>query len=217
MLLTYGWVFTAVLGVGTESVPYLTFAWAGLVVYSFVQQCLGSGVGVFGDSSFIVSKVYFPREILPLAVVGVACVDLSIAFLILVGVAWIQVGPPTVHLLGAVASVAVLMLVTAAATVVSAALAVRYRDIRHAMPLALRVLFIVSPVMYSVDLLTSRLGWVINLNPLVVVIEGVRDGVIRHEWPEPIGLAVYAVVGALALLVSLGVVRRAERLMTDRL
>ena len=216
LLLTYGFVLTSVLDVGHENVPYLTFAWAGLAPFAFVQQSLGQGVGSIQQAGNVISKVYFPREILPLSIVGAAGVDLGITTTLLVVISWVQIGPPSVHLLALVLVDVVLVLWVAGLTVLVAALTVFRRDLLHAMPLLLRALFIVSPVMYSASVLEDRAPVLSTLNPVTVVIQATRDTVIRHRWPAFGPLAIHAAVGALLLVSAILVVRRFERTMSDR-
>lgn len=217
LLLTYGWVFTAVLDVPQEGVPYLSFAWAGLVGYNFAAQSLGVGVGSILDAGDIVQKAYFPREVLPLAVVGVATFDLFVTFAILLVLAWLQIGPPTIHVLGAVLGLAVLIVWVAATTIVVATLAVRFRDLKHSMPLILRVMFILTPVMYSAELLAGTGSLLLTVNPLAVSIDAIREGVLNHTWPPWWSLLIQALAGCALLVASVPLVKRAERLISDRL
>ncbi len=217
LLLTYGWVFTAVLDVPQGGIPYLSFAWAGLVVYNFAAQSLTIGVGSIIDAGDIVQKVYFPREVLPLAVVGVAASDMLGTVVILVVLGWVQVGHPTIHLIGSMAGLVVMIVWVAAGSILAGTLAVRFRDIRHAMPLFLRVLFILSPIMYSVDLLGPNGVWISRLNPLAVCMEALRDGVLSREWPNWSLLGLHAIAGLTLLTVCMPIVRRAELLISDRL
>lgn len=216
LLVTYGLVLTSVADVGNGDVPYLVFAWAGLVPYIFVQQSLGSGVGSIQQSRHIITKVYFPREVLPFAAVGVAFADLLVMTVILIALSWVQVGTPTVHALGLLPVGAVLLVWTAAATVLAATAAVFRRDVLHVMPLVLRVLFIVSPVMYATSLLAEHAPAFVDWNPLAVAIEGTRDAVIVQRWPNWSLLAVHLVSGAVLFVIAIFTVRRYERRMSDR-
>lgn len=215
LLLTYGWVLTAVLDVGDDDVPYLSFAWAGLVVFMFTQQALGSGVGSIQQSRHIITKVYFPREVLPLAAVGAAVFDMAIMTVILVVLAWVQVGPPTIHVISVFATDLVLVIWIAAIVMLAATAAVFRRDVIHVTPLVLRALFILSPVMYATSLLEERAPVFVSWNPLSVTIESTRDAFTRHEWPNWSLLAVHLVVATGLLLIALAAVRRYERRMSD--
>jgi lipopolysaccharide transport system permease protein len=215
LLAIYGWVVTAVLDVGQEELPYLSFAWAGIVPFTFVSQALGQGVGSIQSAGALISRVYFPREVLPLAVVAASIVDLGIMTAILIMVRWVQIGTPTVHLAGLLLVDLMLIVWTAALTLWAATVTVFRRDLNYAVPLLLRVLFIVSPVVYSADLLRSRSWAIWGLNPLSVAIEGTRDAALRGEWPDVTLIGAHLLAG-LTLLTLAGVIfRRLEPRMGD--
>ncbi len=211
VLLTYGWVLTEVLQIDTGNVPYLVFAWAGLVPFNFVQQGLGQGVLSIQQAGAIVSRVYFPREVLPLSVIGCALVDLGITTVILLVLSWIQVGPPTIHLIALPVVFLTIVLWAAGVTIMAASFTVFHRDLAHAMPLMLRVLFIVSPVMYP----ASFLGIGARLNPIAVTIEATRDVVILGRWPNLSLLGPQLLAGMVVAVLGLLVVRRLEPRMGD--
>jgi lipopolysaccharide transport system permease protein len=216
LLLTYGWVFTAVLDIGPEAgVPYLSFAWAGLGPFMFFAQSLGQGVGSIQQAAPLISRVWFPREVLPLAVVGSASVDFLVMAAVLVGITWVQVGPPSIHLLGLVPVYAMLALWTVGLALVSASVTVYRRDLNHAMPLALRLLFIVTPVMYSADLIEAQVPGFTAVNPLAVAIEGTRDVAYRDAWPDWTLLGAQALAGLVVALLAFVVFRRLEPRMGD--
>jgi len=215
ILATYGWVLTAVLDIKPEDAPYLTFAWAGIVPFTFFAQSLSQGVGSIQQAGSVISRIYLPREVFPLSVVAMSGVDLLIMLATLIVVAWIQVGPPTMHLLGLIPVGLVLLIWTVVVTVAAAGLTVFRRDLNFAVPLAMRVLFIVTPVMYPASLVAEQSEWLVRLNPLAVVVEGVRSSVYRAQWPDMQLLGAHFVVAVLCLLVvSIGF-RRAEPRMSD--
>lgn len=215
ILVTYGWVLTTVLDVQSEDAPYLTFAWAGIVPFTFFSQALGSGVGSIQQSGPVISRLAFPREVLPLAVVGGALVDLGIMLVTLIATSWIQVAPPTIHLVGLLPVLVVLVLWTTAITVAAASVTVFRRDLNFAIPLVLRVLFIATPVMYAASLIAVHGQWLVDANPLAVVIEGTRDVVYRAVWPDWELLGVHMAVGGVLLVGAFLLLRSLEPRMTD--
>ncbi|MFZ4432508.1 MAG: ABC transporter permease [Microthrixaceae bacterium] len=215
VLVIYGWVLTSVLDVSSGDVPYLTFAWAGIVPFTFFSSALGQGVGSVQQAGPVISRVYFPRDVLPLSVVLAGSVDLGIMLVTLVVVAWVQVGPPSVYLLGLLPVLAVLYLWTAAVTVAASAVTVYRRDLNFAVPLALRVLFIVTPIMYPAELVARTAPWLNTVNPLAVVVEGVRSAIYGERWPSGTPLTAQAIVGLVALVLALALFRRLEPRMSD--
>ncbi|MFZ4434710.1 MAG: ABC transporter permease [Microthrixaceae bacterium] len=215
ILVIYGTVFTAVLDVTVEEAPYLVFAWAGIVPFTFFSSSLGQGVGSIQQAGPIISRMAFPRDVIPLSVVTGAAVDLLIMTGVLVALAWVQVGPPSIHLLGLIPVGVVLVCWTTAVTVATAAITVFRRDLRFAVPLALQVIFIVTPVMYPASLIADWAGWVNVVNPLTVVIEGTRDATYRSEWPDPLVLGAQFLGALLALALAFRLFRRLEPRMSD--
>lgn len=211
ILLTYGWVLSTVLNVSSEGLPYLSFAWAGLVPFTFLQQAFGQGVGSLQQAGPLISRVYFPREVVPLSVVGCALVDLAFTTALLIIVGWVQVGPPTVHLAALLAVDVVLILWVSALTLIAASVSVFRRDLIHAVPLLLRVAFITSPVMYS----ATVLGAWSSANPLAFVTEATRDATLRHSWPDLSLLGMHFVGGVLLLMAAYRLFRRLEPRMGD--
>lgn len=215
LLAIYGWVVTAVFDIGPEDLPYLSFAWAGIVPFTFVSQALSAGTSSIQSSGSLISRVYFPREVLPFSVVTASLIDLAVMTLILFVVGWIQVGPPDHHVVGLVLVNLVLVVWTAALTLLAATVTVFRRDLVYAVPLLLRVLFIVSPVVYSADLLRNRAYGLWAANPLAVVIEGTRDTVLRNQWPDVRLLSAHLLAATILLIVAYSVFRRVEPRMGD--
>lgn len=215
LLVIYGWVVVQVLSVGQTDLPYLSFAWAGIVSFTFLSQALGQGVSSIQSSGALISRVYFPREVLPFSVVVASLADLAVMTVLLFVVAWVQIGPPDVAVLGLVAVNVLLVVWALALTLLTSTITVFRRDLNYAVPLMLRVLFIVSPVVYSAEFIQDRAYWLWAANPLAIVIEGTRDTVLLGQWPDWTLLGVHLLVGAALLVGSYTMFRRVEPRMGD--
>jgi lipopolysaccharide transport system permease protein len=167
-------VFAYITRVPTGGVPYAVLALAGLVPWTCFANGLTTATHSLVSHAQLVTKVYFPREILPLTYVIAAVTDAAIAAAALVGLmAWYTV--PVAPRIGLVLVTAatLIALVTALALVLSA-VQVRMRDVGVAMPIALQLLMFASPVAYSLDTVPARLHALYILNPLVGIIENFR-------------------------------------------
>lgn len=213
-LAIYGSVLIGAFGVTGDGLPYLSFAWAGLTAWTFLSNALAMAVPSIGYDGAI-SKTYFPREVIPLAVIGTALVDLGIQTVILCGLAVFQGIGLSVHLVALAAVDLVLVLWVAAIGVFGAAVSVFIRDVRHITGLALRLGFFASPIMYPITQYPERFGWVVNVNPVAVVSEGMRDVVLRHTWPEWSVLAVHGALAGTLLVLALLYTRSVEPRMVD--
>ncbi len=215
VLAVYGVVLTQFFGVGGDGVPYLSLVWIGMVAWTMFSTAVGTGVHSIVGNADLVSKVYFPREVLPLSVVGASLFDLCIGIAVLVPLLAVQVRSVSVTAL-AVVPVGVLLLVwTAAATVLVAVVAVFIRDLVHATRLLLQVGFFATPVMYSASDLPSGFRALHDANPLAVCIDAWRDALLHQQWPDWTLLGLHAVAGALLLAGSVAYTRRVEDRMVD--
>ncbi len=158
----------------SDGVPYPLFAYAGLLPWTFFANALtNSGNSLVGSSSLI-TKVYFPRVIIPAAAVLAGLLDFVIAFLLLVpmfvyyriSVTWSLLLLPVFICLAIFLALGVGMWLSA--------LNVKYRDIRYALPFLIQLWLFASPVIYPTSIMPERWRWVLALNPMTGIIEGFR-------------------------------------------
>lgn len=194
----------------TVDVPYPVFALAGLLPWIFFLNAVTAGSQSMVNSANLVSKVYFPRLVVPLAAVGAWLLDLGIALVIL-GVAMAAYGlVPGLPILLAPVFVALVVLTAAAATLWLSALNVAYRDLRHAVPFILQVLFFVTPVMYPASAIPARYAVLYGLNPMAGAIEGFRWSLLGTPAPDAGMLAASVAVVVFLLVTGLAYFRRVE-------
>jgi lipopolysaccharide transport system permease protein len=198
-MLIFTLFFGRLAGVPSDGVPYPVFVYAGLLLWTFFSNAVtASGNSLVGNSNLL-SKVYFPRLFIPSATVGAALVDLSIAFVILVGlmiyysvaVTWSILMLPVLVLLTTLLAVAI-------GTWLSA-LNVKYRDIRFALPFLIQIWMFVSPIIYPPSFVPEKWRWLLALNPLTGIIDSFRVSLFAHQefnW----GMLAISTVITLALL-----------------
>lgn len=215
LLVVYGLILTRAFGVTFTCGPYLSSAWTGLVVWTFFATAVGGGVYSLVAASDLLTKVYFPREALPLATVGATFLDLGVGLVITVVLLLVQGVRPGVTAVAAVLPLAVLVVWTAVVTVLSATVAVFARDAVHVVGLLLRVGFFATPVMYESSKLPPVFAWSARVNPLAVVIDGLRASVLCGSWPDWTLLGVHLGVGLVALLAVVLLVRATESRIAD--
>ena len=215
VLAIYGLVLTGALGVDGDGLPYLSAAWAGLVVWTFFADSVVASLPSISEASYTISRSYFPREVIPLSIVGAGAVELVVQLVLLLGLAIVQGVGLSFHLVALAPVLFVLALWTIAVSVFGAAVAVFVRDTWHAVGLALRLGFFATPVVYTASVFPDRWAWLVDVNPLGVLAEATRDVVLRHEWPAWDLLAAHGVVGAAALWAALAYTRSVEPRMVD--
>lgn len=213
-LIVYGIILTQAFGAEGGCAPYLSSAWTGLVVWTFFSGALAMSTSSLILSASLTSKIYFPRESIPLADVGVNAIDFAIAFLTIFLVAGIQGVVPSVTIIGAIPVVLLVVVWTCALSIFASALAVFVRDLTQAVQLFLRAGFFATPVMYEASFLGS-LEWIATVNPIAVGIDGLRRTLLCGLWPNWTVLAIQLAIGSVLLIASLLYMRSIEQRLAD--
>lgn len=213
-LVVYGVILTQAFGAEGACAPYLSSAWTGLVVWTFFSAALGMATSSLILAAPLTSKIYFPREAIPLADVGVNLLDFAIAFVTIFVVAGFQGIVPTVTVVGAIPVLIMVVVWTAALGVFAGALAVFIRDLTQAVQLFLRAGFFATPVMYEASFLGS-LKWLAVINPIAVAIDGLRRTLLCGLWPNWSLLAIQLIIGSVLLVAALAYIRKIEQRFAD--
>lgn len=213
-LIVYGIILSQAFGATGSCAPYLSSAWTGLVVWTFFSGALGVATSSLIMSSSLTSKIYFPREAIPLADVGVSSIDFAIAFVTIFVVAGFQGITPTITVIAAIPVVLMVLVWTCALSIFASALAVFVRDLTQAVQVFLRAGFFATPVMYEAKFLGS-LAWIAAVNPIAVGIDGLRRCLLCGLWPNWSLLAVQLTIGSVLLVASLLYMRKIEQRMAD--
>ena len=211
-------IFTMLFGrlahVPSEGEPYAIFSYAGLLPWNFFTTALTNSSNSLVSSTNLITKVYFPRLLVPTASVGAALVDIAIASMMLFAIMPIYGVEFHASLIMLVPLVALTALTAAALGIWTSALNVKYRDIRYALPFAIQISMFLTPVIYPVSFLPDRWRWVLRLNPMSGIIEGFRDAIFGRpfDWN---GLAISAVVTGVILVAAVCIFSRMEQEFAD--
>lgn len=170
------------LGERTGGIPYPVFAYAALLPWTFFNSAVANSSNSLVGSAHIVTKVYFPRMIIPAASVGAALIDFAVAAVVFVGLMVYYSVTPTPSLLALPLVLGLLALLALAAGLWMSALNVKYRDVRHALPFMMQVWLFVSPIIYPSGMITGRWRWLLAANPLTGIIEGFRSVLLGTPW-----------------------------------
>jgi lipopolysaccharide transport system permease protein len=214
-------IFTVVFGrlakIPSDGVPYAVFVYTALVPWSYFAHAIGrSGASLVGNTHLI-TKVYFPRLIIPLASVLTPVVDFLLSFVLLLFLgAWYGIAP-TWGVLTLPLFLLLALMTALAVTLFLSALNVRYRDIGYVIPFLIQFWMFASPVVYPLSLVPKKWQILYSLNPMAGVIEGFRWALLGKESPALGVIAVSATV-VVALLVG-GIVffKRMERTFADEI
>jgi lipopolysaccharide transport system permease protein len=214
-VLIFAVVFGRLAKIPSDGLPYVVFAFAGFLPWTYFAQAMGRGSGSLVGSAQLITKVYFPRLMIPLAAVTTPAVDFCLSLITLLGLmAWYRV-PPSMSLL---ALPAYLLLAAAIALAVSlwlAPLNVKYRDVNHAIPFVVQAWMYASPIVYPLSLVPESWRVVYSLNPMVGVIEGVRWCLVGADRLNLVAVLMSLAVTVPMLVGGLVFFRRMERAFAD--
>jgi lipopolysaccharide transport system permease protein len=201
LMLIYTLVFSVIAKVSSGSIPYAVFAYAALLPWTFFATALTNATNGLVSHAHLVTKVYFPREILPLSYVIAALFDLLIASTVMAGLMLHYRVPITVQALWLVPIVAVLTAFVTGVSLIFSATQVRFRDIGMAMPLLMQLWMFASPVVYPLDQVPARFRGLYDLNPMVGIIESFRRVSVEGLAPDMrlLGMAALISFGLLPL------------------
>lgn len=208
-------VFGSVAGLSSDGTPYFLFSLSGLLAWTLFSSIATRASGTLVANQALVSKVFFPRLLVPLSAIASSAVDfvvgLALAAVLLV-VYGLNPGPGI--LLVPVWAVLIVMMATGIGTAASAIM-VSFRDVAYVLPWAFQVLLYASPVAYALSSVPERLRWFYDANPITWFLEAMRWSLIGSAppaWWQIVGLAVGAPV---VMLLGVAVFQRFEREFAD--
>jgi lipopolysaccharide transport system permease protein len=195
-------VFTIVFGklaqIDSDGAPYAIFSFTALVPWTFYAGALTASTG---SLEIMISKIYFPRLILPMASILSKGVDFCISMGVLLGLlVWFQV-VPTINILLLPLLIIVLMFAAVGSGMWLAALSIQYRDIRYALSFGVQLLMYAAPVVYPASLIPEQYRLIYAINPMVGVIEGFRSAILATN-PMPWDLIGVGTLSAVILVLS---------------
>jgi lipopolysaccharide transport system permease protein len=198
----------------TGGVPYPIYVFAGLLPWTFFANAIGTSGSSLVGSSNLITKVYFPRLIIPLAAVGAGLVDLAVSFVVLLVLmlyygtvlSW-QLALVPLFLLGTI------LVATGVGSLLSA-LTVAYRDFQYVVPFMVQLWLFATPVIYPSSIVPGRWRWLLCLNPMAGLIDGLRSAFLARplDWPH-LGLSLATAV--LLFLAGAAYFRRFELHFAD--
>ncbi len=212
-------VFTLVFGkfanFPSKNVPYPIFVYSALLPWTYFASSLSAASSSLVSNKALVTKVYFPRVLLPLAAVLVPLVDFLFAFVVLVGLmAWFDVWPGLALVLAPLFLLMALLTALGVALFLSA-VNVRYRDVPYAIPFIIQIWLFLSGVVYAISALPEKWQWVLALNPMTAVISGFQWGVLDAPAPDLGKTLVSIAAMAVIFVVGLWFFRRSEPRFAD--
>jgi lipopolysaccharide transport system permease protein len=213
-MLIFSLFFGRLAGIPSDGIPYPLFAYSGLVPWMFFANAVSNGGNSLVGSPNLITKVYFPRMIIPCAAVGAGLMDFAIAFVFLlilmvpygVVVTWNLLMVPVLIILTTLLALGLGMWL--------AALNVQYRDVRYALPFLIQLGMFATPIIYPASLVPAQWHWVLALNPLAGLVEGYRTALFGQEWHWMV-FSISSSVTLVSLVVFAYTFRRMEKNFAD--
>jgi lipopolysaccharide transport system permease protein len=198
MMLVFAAVFSTIVRVPTNGHPFPVFAYSGLLPWTAFAAAVGSASTSLVAHASLVTRVYFPREILPITYIAAAVFDLAVASTVLLAMVLYYQVAVTPALLWIVPILILLAGVALAVSLMLCAIHARYRDVGVAMPLLLQIWFFASPVIYPLTAVPASWRRVYTLNPMAGIVDGFRSAVLEGRTPD------LAALGSALAIVAVG-------------
>jgi len=211
-------IFTIIFGkvakVSSEGVPYVLFSTVAVIPWTYMSQAMTQSSMCLVQHQRILGKIYFPRIIFPITPVLARLVDFFISIVIIIAIMLYYDLAPTWNLLWFPFFVILMIAIPTSVGMLLSAMAIRYRDVRHAMTFVMRLLIYSAPILYSASAIPEHYRIIYSLNPIVGVIEGFRACLLgtaipwMYIWP---GICTLIIL----LVCSLKYFKSMERIFVD--
>ena len=214
-MLLFTVVFGRVIGISTNGIPQPVFYYAALLPWMYFSTAVNQSSLSLVSNSRLITKVYFPRSALPVSAALAGLVELGIGSIFLVGMLVYYNLDPSWKLLLWPMLVFMLVFLSCTVGMILAALNVRYRDVKHAVPFLLQLWLFATPIVYPAHLVPEYLRPFAYLNPLTGIVSGFRSASVSHyaiDWPA---LGVSTLVMILLAIVSIAYFSKAEETLSD--
>jgi len=209
-MIIFTYFFGKLARVPTDGVPYPIFFYTGLLIWTYFSNAVVNGANSLVGNANLITKVYFPRLIIPSAAVLAGLIDFAIASVLLLGLLVYYQFAVTARYLMLVPLVALATTLALGFGIWLSALNVRYRDVRYALTFVVQIWLFVSPVIYPSSVVPQEWRWVMVLNPMTGIVEGFRASLFGRPF-QWMALAYSAGFAAVLLMYSAYAFRRMER------
>jgi len=210
-------VFSLFLGrmAGADMETYPLFVFAGLLPWTFFSNGISAGGQSVIANQNLVTKVYFPRLIMPLAGVLSGIIDFVVAFVVLLGMMVYYGLVPTIHILWLPAFLLLALVTALGVAVWLSAMNVQYRDVRHVIPFLIQFWLFATPIAYPSSLLSEPWRTLYAINPMVGVVEGLRWALLGTATAPGLMSMVSALAALTVLVTGVFYFRRMEKTFAD--
>ena len=215
----FSFVFGRVAQLPSDGIPYFLFSYAGLLGWNLFNTTVTKTSGCLVGNSQLISKIFFPRLVLPLSVVPSALIDFSVALAMMSVLMLLYHRHPSAALVAFPLWMGIILLLAVGLGLITAALAVSYRDVQYILPVFTQILLFASPVAYSLSFALSRISknrrMFYLLNPLTAPLEGFRASLLGTSQPPTLSVVYAAGVAVILALIGAYSFKMMERKFAD--
>jgi lipopolysaccharide transport system permease protein len=212
-------IFTVIFGhfakIPSDGSPYPIFAYAALLPWTLFAYALVQSSSSLVENANLISKVYFPRLVVPIAASLAGLIDFALAFLLLIGLMAFYGINPTVSLLLLPLFVILAMTSALAVGIWLSALNVQYRDVRYVVPFLTQVWLYATPVAYPASIVHGHFRVILAVNPMTGVVEGFRWAILGSSGVDIVSIFISSCVAVIAFVAGLFYFRRVEQRFAD--
>lgn len=215
MMLMFTLIFSVLLKVPSEGIPYPIFSYSAMMFWTFFSNSLTSAIPSLEANAGLIKKIYFPREFFPMSSVFAAFFDLIIAALIFLGLMFYYHVPFTLNILYVIPLLIIQTIFMLGVSFIFSALNAYYRDVKYALPLIIQIWMYATPIIYPITLIPERFKTYYLLNPMTGLIESYRNVLVKGIGPEGLYVGVAAAGAVFLLIVGYLYFKRIEMTFAD--
>ncbi|MGH8543445.1 MAG: ABC transporter permease [Gammaproteobacteria bacterium] len=214
-MVVFSILFGGIVKVPTDGMPYPVFYYAALLPWTYFQTTLGLSGNSLISNAHLITKIYFPRVILPVTPVLVGLLDFMIGFVLLIAMMLFYEIVPTWRLMLWPVLLFLLALLTFTLGMFLSALNVKYRDVKYVIPFFIQLLLFITPIIYPASLVPEPFRLFVSLNPLTGIIEAFRTTCFPEQQIDWLALGISTIITLLLLVVSAIYFRKTEDYFSD--
>jgi len=215
LMVIYTIVFSFFIRVPSDGIPYPLFSYTALLPWTFFAACLSFGVPSLINNTNLVTKVYFPREIFPLASIGASFIDFLVASFLFIGLLIYYHAPLGYALVWLPVILCGQILLSTGVVLFASAVNVFYRDVRFVIPLAIQLWLYASPVIYPVSIVPEQFRIAYMLNPMAGIVDSYRTVLLLGQTPNPQYLGIALAISAFVFVAGYIFFKRVEMNFAD--
>lgn len=215
LTLVFTLVFSRLMQVNTGDIPYPVFSYVAMAPWTFFASALSFGIASLVNNMSLVTKIYFPREVLPLASIGSALIDFLISLAILVGLLLFYRISPSWMSVWVIPLILLQILLTTAIVLLGSALLVFFRDVRFVVPLLTQIWMYATPIIYPASLVPERWRSLYFLNPMAGIIDSYRRVLLTGQPPQGPALLSATLITSVLLILGYWFFKRSEPVFAD--